>query len=352
MVTLLLAAGCLGLTQLSANGVPQSEFVLGSSEARDGQAAIDHHFAGGSGTPTYVLAPAGERAEVAETISAVDGTDAASLALVSQDSPSGTLPVDTSGQPAPQTAQGPLAGAEPTEIDGRILYSVTLQDGADTLEAEQTVRELRAAVGPLGAQVGGTTAIDLDTNETSVRDRALIIPIVLTAITLMLALLLRSLLAPLMLLATTVLSFGTALGISALIFPLLGQIASDPSVPLYAFVFLVALGIDYNIFLMTRVREEALSHVTREGMQRGLRVTGGVITSAGIVLAVTFAALAVIPIQFLLQLAIIVSLGILLDTLVVRTFLVPAMTTWTGVVVWWPSALSGRGRSRGLEDHS
>lgn len=341
-VTLLLAAGCLGLTQLNADGVPQSEFVLGESEARDGQAVIDRHFAGGSGTPTYVLAPADARADVAAAIGETAGVDAGSLALVSRDSPSGTVPVDAAGEVPPQLAQGPFAGVEPTEIDGRLLYSVTLVDAADSLDAERTVSALRAAVGPLDAQVGGSTAIDLDTDETSVADRTLIIPIVLVAITLMLALLLRSLVAPLMLLATTVLSFGTALGVSALIFPLLGQTASDPSVPLYAFVFLVALGIDYNIFLMTRVREESLRHGTREGVQRGLRVTGGVITSAGVVLAVTFASLAVIPIQFLLQLAIIVAFGVLLDTLVVRSLLVPALTAWIGDTVWWPSRLARR----------
>lgn len=340
-VTLLLLAGCAGLVQLNADGVPQSEFVLGTSEARDGQAAIDRHFPGGSGTPTYVLAPETARTEVAEAISGTDGVDAESgLALVAQDSPSGTIPVGPDGEVAPQAAQGPFAGIEPTAIDGQILYSVTLTAPADSLEAEQTVKDLRAAVGPEGAIVGGSTAVDLDTNETSAADRALIIPIVLAAITVMLALLLRSILAPLMLLATTVLSFGTALGVSALIFPLLGQSASDPSVPLYAFVFLVALGIDYNIFLMTRVREESLRHGTREGVLRGLRLTGGVITSAGVVLAATFAALAVIPIQFLLQLAIIVALGVLMDTLIVRSLLVPALTYALGDRVWWPAALS------------
>src|SRR5690606_2947920 len=132
------------------------------------------------------------------------------------------------------------------------------------------------------------------------------------------------------------------LGISAALFHLIGQPRSDPSVPLYAFVFLVALGIDYNIFLMTRVREESLVHSTREGTLCGLAVTGGVITSAGVVLAATFAALLVIPIQFLLQLAIIVALGVLLDALVVRTFLVPALAIAIGDRIWWPAALSRR----------
>ncbi|UYG17913.1 efflux RND transporter permease subunit [Brachybacterium huguangmaarense] len=342
-VALLLAVGCIGLTQLHADGVPQSQFVLGASQARDGQAALDRHFPGGSGSPTYVLAPASARAEVAAAISGVTGVDAdGGLALTAQDSPSGSLPVDASGNADPSTARGPFAGVEPTVVDSRLLFSVTLTAPADSLEAEQTVRELRAAVDPLGAEVGGSTAVDLDTNDTSVADRTLIIPVVLAAITLMLALLLRSVLAPLMLLATTVLSFGAALGVSAWIFTLIGQPDSDPSVPLYGFVFLVALGIDYNIFLMTRVREESLLHGTRTGVLRGLTITGGVITSAGVVLASTFAALAVIPIQFLLQLAIIVSLGVMMDALIVRTLLVPALTYALGDRVWWPARIARR----------
>ncbi|MFC0674391.1 MMPL family transporter [Brachybacterium hainanense] len=343
-VAALLVIGCGGLVLLQADGVPQSEFVLGASQAREGQAVIDAHFPGGSGSPTYVLAPADARADAARAISGTGGVD--ELALIAQDSPSGSIPVDETGEVPAEAARGPFAEARPTEIDGSILFSVTLEDPADSLEAERTVGSLREAVGPLGALVGGSTAVDLDTNDTSVRDRTLIIPIVLVAITAMLALLLRSLLAPLVLLATTVLSFGTALGISAGIFHLIGQERSDPSVPLYAFVFLVALGIDYNIFLMTRVREETLEHGTREGTLRALSVTGGVITSAGVVLAATFAALLVIPIQFLLQLAIIVALGVLLDALVVRTFLVPALVRLIGDRIWWPSALS-RGKDGG-----
>ena len=145
-------------------------------------------------------------------------------------------------------------------------------------------------------------------------------------------------------LLTTVLSFGTALGVSAIVFHLIGQERSDPSVPLYAFVFLVALGIDYNIFLMTRVREETLHFGTREGMLRGLSVTGGVITSAGVVLAATFAALGVIPILFLAQIAFIVAFGVLLDTLVVRSLLVPAVIHDLGRASWWPSKLSRASR--------
>ncbi len=154
-------------------------------------------------------------------------------------------------------------------------------------------------------------------------------------------LLLRSIVAPLILLATTVLSFGTTLGVAALLFNGPFDFAgADPVVPLFAFVFLVALGIDYNIFLMTRVREEAKVHGTRSGMIRGLTATGGVITSAGVVLAATFAALGVIPLLFLAQVAFLVAFGVLVDTLIVRTLLVPALTLDIGKRVWWPSSLS------------
>ena len=352
-VTVVLVLGCGGLLVLDAEGVPQSEFVLGESQARDGQVVIDRHFPGGSGSPAYVLARESDRQEVAEAIARTPGVDG--LALIAQESPAGTVPVDASGDVESAGPGGGVAGGaqvpavEPTVIDGELMFSVTLADPADSLAAEQTIRDLRAELAPFDAAVGGSTAVDLDTNETSSADRTVIIPIVLVVITIMLALLLRSLVAPLVLLATTVLSFGTALGLSALIFQVIGQPQSDPSVPLYAFVFLVALGIDYNIFLMTRVREESFAHGTREGTLRGLSVTGGVITSAGIVLAATFAALVVIPIQFLLQLAIIVALGVLLDALVVRTLLVPALAIWIGDRLWWPSRLARRTQEQPAE---
>ncbi|MDO5662717.1 MAG: efflux RND transporter permease subunit [Brachybacterium sp.] len=338
-VLIFLILGCAGLVQLRADGVPASEFVLGESQARDGQAVLDEHFPGGTGDPAYILAPEGERADVAAAILEVDGVD--SLALASEDSPAGSIEVDESGQ---AQGEGPMAEAEPTVADGDILFEATLSDPADSAAAEQTVDALRAATGD-DVLVGGSTAVDLDTNRTSVADRNLIIPIVLVVITVMLALLLRSIVAPVVLLATTVLSFGTALGIAAVIFDLIGFTGSDPTVPLYAFVFLVALGIDYNIFLMTRVREESLIHGTHEGTLRALSLTGGVITSAGVVLAATFAALAVIPIQFLVQLAIIVSLGVLIDALIVRSFLVPALCRIIGNRIWWPATVPRPGAS-------
>lgn len=219
------------------------------------------------------------------------------------------------------------------------MLLATLTSAADSDQAIEAVRSLRTELSGT-ARLGGTTATDLDTRTTTEHDRALIIPLVLAVILVILVLLLRSIVAPLLLVATTALSFGTAMGTAAIVFNhVLKLPGADPSVPLYGFVFLVALGIDYNIFLMTRVREETLTHGTRDGMLRGLAVTGGVITSAGLVLAATFAALAVLPILFLLQIAFIVAFGVLLDTFVVRTLLVPALVYDIGPSVWWPSKL-------------
>ena len=156
-----------------------------------------------------------------------------------------------------------------------------------------------------------------------------------------LGVLLRALIAPVVLIATVVLSFAAALGVSALVFNhVFGFVNADPAFPLFAFVFLVALGIDYNIFLMTRVREETVRHGTREGIVRGLAVTGGVITSAGVVLAATFVVLGVLPIVFLAELGFAVAFGVLLDTLVVRSVLVPALSHDLGRRIWWPSPLA------------
>jgi RND superfamily putative drug exporter len=215
------------------------------------------------------------------------------------------------------------------------------------LAAEDTVAELRIALDTVtpAALVGGTTAIQLDTQQFSAQDRNRIIPAILLVIFLVLALLLRSLVAPLVLIVANVLSFGATLGVSALVFNhIVGFPGGDPTVTLIAFVFLVALGIDYSIFLMTRVREESLRIGTRPGVLKGLSVTGGVITSAGVVLAATFSALGVLPILFLAQIAFLVAFGVLLDTLVVRSLLVPALCYDIGPRVWWPGALSRRTR--------
>ncbi|WP_047522499.1 MMPL family transporter [Microbacterium sp. ZOR0019] len=340
VTTLVLLAGAAGVTQLDANGVPQSELVLGASEARDGQVALGEHFPGGSGSPVYVVVDEDRLQDVADVLLANDGVDAVSVTAA--DSPSGSAPVTADGI----TAVGPPGTPvpEPTTVDGEVLLQGTLTDAADSEAAAATVRELRTELDGTNALVGGVTATSIDTNDASIHDRNLIIPVILVVIMVILMLLLRSILAPVLLILTTVLSFGTAMGVSALVFNGVFDFSgADPAVPLFGFVFLVALGIDYNIFLMTRVREESKAHGTREGILRGLSITGGVITSAGLVLAATFAALSVIPILFLVQLSFIVAFGVLLDTFVVRSLLVPALTYDIGKAIWWPSKLWRRG---------
>ncbi|MGV2902848.1 MMPL family transporter [Microbacterium sp. AGC62] len=340
VTTLVLVAGAAGVTQLDANGVPQSDLVLGASEARDGQVALGEHFPGGSGSPVYVVVDEDRLQDAADVLLANEGVDAVSVTAA--DSPSGTAPVTEDGI----TAVGPpgTPAPDPTTVDGQVLLQGTLTDAADSAAAASTVRELRSELGDTKALVGGVTATSIDTNDASIHDRNLIIPVILLVIMLILMLLLRSILAPVLLILTTVLSFGTAMGVAALVFNGIFDFpGADPAVPLFGFVFLVALGIDYNIFLMTRVREESKQHGTREGILRGLSITGGVITSAGLVLAATFAALSVIPILFLVQLAFIVAFGVLLDTFVVRSLLVPALTYDIGKAIWWPSKLWRRG---------
>jgi RND superfamily putative drug exporter len=198
-----------------------------------------------------------------------------------------------------------------------------------------------AAVPGADALVGGNTAINLDVQRAAAHDRNVIIPVVLAVVFIILALLLQAVVAPLMLIATVVLSFASALGISALFFNYVFHFGgADTSFPLFVFVFLVALGIDYNIFLMTRVREEAARHGTRRGALTGLAATGGVITSAGAVLAGTFAVLGTLPVTFLTELGFAVAVGVLLDTIVVRSVLVTALNLDLGRRLWWPSRLA------------
>lgn len=340
VTTVVLAVGALGLTQLKADGVAASEFVLGESQARDGQVALGEHFPGGSGSPAYVAVAEGDLDRAAEVLLAAEGVD--QVSLTSADSPSGAAPITADGVQAfgPPGTPAP----EPTVVDGQVLLQATLHDAADSNAATETVRELRGELDGWGL-VGGVTATAIDTNDAAVHDRNLIIPIVLAVIFVILMLLLRAVVAPLLLIGTVVLSFGTAMGISALVFNHVFEFpGADPVVPLFGFVFLVALGIDYNIFLMTRVREESIAHGTREGILRGLSITGGVITSAGLVLAATFAALAVLPILFLVQLAFIVAVGVLIDTFIVRSLLVPALAYDIGPKIWWPSKLANEQR--------
>lgn len=316
-----LALGVLAafVPQFQASGVAQSDFFVDKSSVDSvrGQEALSRHFPGGTGSPAVVIVAAGAEDRVADAARAVPG-------IVSVERGSDRV------------------------VDGRVQLDAVLADPADSEAAVATVAALRrtlATIPDASPLVGGVTATQLDTQDTATRDLGVVVPAVLVVVFLVLALLLRALVAPLLLVATVVLSFAATLGIGALVFDhVLDLPGADPSVPLFAFVFLVALGVDYNIFLMSRVREETKLHGTADGVVRGLRVTGGVITSAGVVLAATFAALAVLPILFLLQIAFLVAVGVLVDTLLVRSILVPALTLDIGRRVWWPSALDRRAR--------
>lgn len=387
--TLILIIASVGLLQLKADGVPQSEFVLGYSEARQGQAMLKKHFPGSAGTPVQIIV---EQSQVEAAVTAIEANQSVdSVSALAQDSPSGTMPVGSykdelqseiktglteelanrkqaikqeiqaASPGAPQSVTNriynqavknipsvdelieeayPFSQSSLKVVEGQAVIEATLTDNPDSEAARQAVESIRSSLDKVSPEaiVGGTTAVQLDTIISAERDRLVVIPTVLVVITIILMLLLRSVAAPILLLLTTVLSFAAAIGISAILFNhVWGFPGADPSVILYGFIFLVALGIDYNIFLMTRVREESLRHGTRKGVINGLVVTGGVITSAGVVLAATFAALAVIPILFLAQLAFIVAFGVLLDTIVIRSILVPALVLDIGSKVWWPS---------------
>ncbi|MGP2442781.1 MMPL family transporter, partial [Streptomyces sp. JW3] len=307
---------------LHSKGVPLDETFVGEAQSVAAQRTLSEHFPGGSGNPAVVIADAGR---VGRVVAVAEDTAGVASA-------------------APVTAAGRPGGGEPVTVDGRVRIDVTLSAAADSDAAKDTVARLRAAlhaVPGVDAKVGGYTAQRYDTLRTAERDRTLIVPVVLAIILVILVALLRSLLLPVLLVLTVALNFLATLGVSALVFPhVFGFTGTDPSVPLYGFVFLVALGVDYNIFLMSRVREESLRHGVRQGILRGLISTGGVITSAGVVLAATFAALGVIPLAFLVQIAFIVAFGVLLDTLVVRSLLVPALARDLGRRIWWPGRLS------------
>ncbi|MGY1813875.1 MMPL family transporter [Blastococcus sp. SYSU D00820] len=307
-----------------AEGIALSESVRGGSPSASGQEALERHFDAGGGSPAVIITPADGWQEVAEAAGQVDGV--ASVAPYT-----GT----PAGPPDPQ--------AQPVEVDGLVRLDATLDDAPDSAAAQQDVADLRTAVRDVDpdALVGGSTAQDLDTQDTATRDLQVIVPLVLLVITVVLALLLRALVAPLVLIATVALSVLATVGVSGLVFEhLFGFPGSDPQVLLIGFVFLVALGIDYNIFLMTRAREESARHGTRSGVLRALAVTGGVITSAGLVLAATFGALTVLPLVILTQLGFLVGFGVLLDTFVVRTLMVPAAVRLIGDRSWWPGRLA------------
>jgi putative drug exporter of the RND superfamily len=232
----------------------------------------------------------------------------------------------------------------PVVKDGLVYLEGTLTSSSDSQAAYRTVDRLRASVHAIGgadARVGGGSAVNLDIQRASRHDRDLVVPLVLVVVLVILALVLGALVAPLLLVATVVLSFAATLGVSALVFDhVFGFAGADPSFPLWAFVFLVALGVDYNIFLMTRVHEESRRHGTRRGALIGLAATGGVITSAGLVLAGTFVALGSLPLVFITEIGFAVAFGVILDTFVVRSVLVTALNLDLGRRIWWPAGLS------------
>ncbi len=299
---------CFGLLDLNT-GLTQNEGYRNKTESVTGQNLIAESFPAGASQPATVITNAGKTAEV---VAAAKGPGVVSAAAFGK----------------------PEGGRQQVDV---ILTNAEGEDAFDTVRA---LRDRVHAVPGADALVGGNTAITLDVNDASVHDRKVLIPLVLGVVLIILGLLLRAIIAPIVLIVTVVLSFLAALGLAALVYDWIFDFpGSDPSLPLFAFIFLVALGIDYNIFLMSRVREESERGGTRYGTLRGLATTGGVITSAGIVLAATFSVLGVLPLVTLTQIGIVVALGVLLDTFVVRSLLVPALTLEIGARIWWPSKL-------------
>ena len=313
---------------LNATGLSTIDSFTKRTDSVIGQEELLKHFPGGQGQPTQVVL----KAELAEPAIAKLQSNPGVASVVPM--PEGQY---VEGQPLP-----------PAKIvDGNILLNVTLKQAPDSKEAIAMIPGLRADMESLDPTilVGGSTSVSYDINQASKHDRNLIIPIVLFIIAIILGLLLRSIYAAVLLLGTVVISFFATLGACAVVFNHIFHFkGADPSFPLFAFIFLVALGIDYNIFLMTRVREESQKMGTRAGMTKALTVTGGVITSAGIVLAATFAVLGILPLVFLAELGFAVGFGVLLDTMLVRSILVPALVHEIGPKVWWPSKLQHHGK--------
>jgi putative drug exporter of the RND superfamily len=306
---------CAGLaffsTDLTTNDSYRTEV-----ESVEGQELLSQSFPSGASAPTDVIVA--DPADVPAVTRAVEGAEGVESV-------------------SPPVAEG----------DRGVLVQATLEPQPYSTEAFDLVEPIRAAAGEAAPDtlVGGATAVEFDVREAAAWDSTVIPPIVLVVVFLILVLLLRAVVAPLILIGTVIVSFLAALGVGYVAFDLIFDFpGSDPSLPLFAFVFLVALGVDYNIFLMARAREEALKHGTREGMLRALAVTGGVITSAGIVLAGTFSVLAVLPLVFLTEIGFVVAFGVLLDTFLVRSVLVPAIVLKMGPGVWWPSKLAQRER--------
>jgi RND superfamily putative drug exporter len=306
-----LAAMAVGVTGLKANGLQSVDSFRGKPEAVTGEQVLARHFPAGAGDPVQVIGRAAAASQLQSTLS---------------------------------SAQGVAAVTRPVVKDGYAYVEGTLTSSSDSQASYDAIDKLRASMHTIPgaeAKVGGGSAVNLDIQRASRHDRNLVVPLVLVVVLCILAVVLRALVAPLLLVATVVLSFAAALGVSSLVFNhLFGFAGADPSFPLWVFVFLAALGVDYNIFLMTRVHEESGRHGTRRGALIGLAATGGVITSAGLVLAGTFAALGSLPLVFITEIGFAVAFGVLLDTFVVRSVLVTALNLDVGRWIWWPSRLS------------
>lgn len=297
----------IGMTSMNSN-LSRGETFLGTVESAAGAQQIDKVFNPGDSAPTKVVVPS-------------DRLDRVQQAFDDHPKVSRTSP-----------------GAEG---DGRTVLDVILTVDPYSTEANGLVPELRRVAQDAGGPetlVGGETASEADLNVANDRDLKLIVPIVLVVVFLILIGLLRALVLPVVLLGTVIVSFAAALGISSVLFDLLGFAGTDRTVILYGFVFLIALGVDYNIFLTTRIREEALGHGTPEGVLRGVAATGGVITAAGIILAGTFLVLATTPVLALVELGLLVGIGVVIDTFIVRSILVPAFSLDIGRPIWWPRA--------------
>jgi RND superfamily putative drug exporter len=311
--SVILGALALGVFQLNASGLSYADSFVGKPDSIKAQEVADAHFPSGTGEPVVVISQADQASQVQQVFQETEGIS-----------------------PGTVTASPPQ--------NGYVYLQGTLADPPDSQAAKDTIDRVRDAVHQVdgaNAKVGGTTAVQLDVMRASAHDNRVIIPLVLVVVFLILGLLLRAIVAPLILIATVVLSFLAAFGISAIVFTnVLGFAGADAGLPLLVFVFLVALGIDYNIFLMTRVHEESKQHGTRRGSLIGLAATGGVITSAGLVLAGTFAVLATLPVVAFAEVGIVVAVGVLLDTLVVRLVLVSALNLDVGRWMWWPSKLA------------
>ena len=302
----------LGLTQIDT-GLTQSDAYRDPVESIEGQELLAQSFPAGASAATEIVVP--------------DPADVEAVSAAAADTPG-------VAQVTPPVAEG----------ESGVLLNAILEPDPYSTAAYDLIPPLRESVKAAGGAevlVGGPSAIEYDVRRAATRDTTVIPPIALAVVFLILVLLLRALVAPLLLMATVVLSFAAALGFSILIFEyVFGFEGIDPSIPLFIFIFLVGLGIDYNIFLMTRVREETQRYGTRRGMLRGLAVTGAVITSAGIVLAGTFSVLAILPLVFLTEIGFTIAFGVLLDAFLVRSVLVPALVLDTGPRVWWPAKLA------------